>query len=715
METNNYPTMNGLVKFTKLRSTMDPGFWAKLSELKLDSLKLNDQIKIPLWASYNLDRQSDRQGRTLKLDCTSFNENVEMTSHRSVVTCSGFLINTNTYESFREIKPEKFISEASVSLLRSIKDGSAVREPCRLAFFILLSFADLKRYRFHYWTAHPTSFNLPELYHVCNPLSAGSQLSPDQLAQLTRSFLALDSKQKAFFTVLVPGSDNLHVEHLSKGVDLFEKKATADVSVEQCEEEIYFGFYDPCNSPEPGWPLRNLICLLFWHCPKASFNSVIKIVAMRGPDAKDAVIFTMKAKEYENKMETREIIFEGRFVGWERSHNGKMGPNIIDLSNSMDIVKLSERAVNLNLKLMKWRLVPDLNLEKINKTRCLLLGAGTLGCSVARVLLGWGVQKLTLVDGSTVSQSNPVRQSLYTHTDAVERRYKAEAAKDALLRIHPSLDVESAILQIPMPGHVVGPSMMDATRSAAKFLEELVTRHDVIFLLLDSREARWLPTLLAAVHGKLVINAALGFDSYTVQRHGTRDNVRPDSPDFTMHNPAGADLGCYFCNDITQPGNSQMDRTLDQQCTVSRPGLAQVAGGLAVELMVSLTQHPEYAEARALIADDRSEPHSDVEHGGGGLLGGVPHTIRGSLWNYETHLTVTHRFPACTACSTPLINEFRKKGFDVILNACNEPNYLEHLTGLNDLLKRPDLDELCFAIDSSSEDENEEPGHPTHK
>lgn len=88
---------------------------------------------------------------------------------------------------------------------------------------------------------------------------------------------------------------------------------------------------------------------------------------------------------------------------------------------------------------MKWRLVPGLNLDKICKLRCLLLGAGTLGCNVARALLGWGIEKLTLVDGSTVSQSNPVRQSLYTHADAVARRNKVDAAKKTLLEIHPSL------------------------------------------------------------------------------------------------------------------------------------------------------------------------------------------------------------------------------------------------------------------------------------
>lgn len=106
-------------------------------------------------------------------------------------------------------------------------------------------------------------------------------------------------------------------------------------------------------------------------------------------------------------------------VGWEKNPKGAMGPRSVNLSECMDpkrywssggttkssfistfknienpqfsvwfvYLRLAESSVDLNLKLMRWRLVPSLDLDKVVSTRCLLLGAGTLGCNVARTLM----------------------------------------------------------------------------------------------------------------------------------------------------------------------------------------------------------------------------------------------------------------------------------------------------------------------------------------
>ena len=160
------------------------------------------------------------------------------------------------------------------------------------------------------------------------------------------------------------------------------------------------------------------------------------------------------------------------------------------------------QAVDLNLRLMKWRLWPSLDTERLANTRCLLLGAGTLGCAVARALLGWGVRDITLVDNGRVSFSNPARQCLFEFEDAEARSFKAVAAAARLRKIFPGVRSEGIVLNIPMPGHPLNltPQTTAQDREGSvsedevqyRRLDELIRSHDVCFALTDSREARYI-------------------------------------------------------------------------------------------------------------------------------------------------------------------------------------------------------------------------------
>lgn len=232
-----------------------------------------------------------------------------------------------------------------------------------------------------------------------------------------------------------------------------------------------------------------------------------------------------------------------KVTGWERSRNGKLQAQQANLGEYMDPTKLADSSVDLNLKLMKWRIAPNLDLDIIKTTRCLLLGAGTLGSYVSRNLMGWGVRKITFVDYGRVSFSNPVRQPLFEFNDCLEGgKPKAPRAAEALKQIYPGVDSEGHALSVPMLGH----PFTDEAKTKADYdkLESLIQEHDVIFLLMDSRESRWLPTVMGKAAGKIVMNAALGFDSYVVMRHGSESKADDQSS-----------LGCYFCNDVVAPAD----------------------------------------------------------------------------------------------------------------------------------------------------------------
>ncbi|KAJ3037684.1 Ubiquitin-like modifier-activating enzyme ATG7 [Rhizophlyctis rosea] len=241
-----------------------------------------------------------------------------------------------------------------------------------------------------------------------------------------------------------------------------------------------------------------------------------------------------------------------------------------------------------------------------------------------------------------------------------------------------------------MPGHSV--DSPEKTRADIEALTTLIESHDAIFLLTDSREARWLPTVLGAAKEKIVINSALGFDTFLVMRHGMRTPPADGKAN-------GPQLGCYFCNDVVAPADSLSDRTLDQQCTVTRPGLSAMASAAAVELMVSLVNHPDGPHAPA----DSTKAPSDPTPVPFGL---VPHQIRGFLTHFTNLLVIGQAYDKCTACSDTILTAYKNRGVEFILEALKSPAYLEELTGLQQLHK--DSEDVDVDWDVEGDDEFDE-------
>jgi ubiquitin-like modifier-activating enzyme ATG7 len=351
-----------------------------------------------------------------------------------------------------------------------------------------------------------------------------------------------------------------------------------------------------------------------------------------------------------------------------------------------------------------------LDVERLSQLKVLLLGAGTLGCSVARTLLGWGVRNISFVDSGRVSYSNPVRQSLFGIEDCKEGgKYKAVAAADSLVAIAgPDVKSEGIVLTIPMPGHAFGggkdaAAEIDAVRKDVERLHELIEQSDAVFLLTDTRESRWLPTVIALATDTPLINSALGLDSWLVMRHGPSAL----SLSSTVTTPDSQKLGCYFCSDVVAPENSTRDRTLDQQCTVTRPGLAPIAASMATELMVALFHHPlgncAPAPEKKYCNASTYSPVDDGSSASSTALGLLPHQIRGTVVTYTMMTPTVPAFPSCTACSELVVNEYKKGRFDFVKCVCcdMDGSYLEAVSGLAKF--REDMDGMMDWDDEEDE------------
>ncbi|CDJ70328.1 thiF family domain-containing protein, putative [Eimeria necatrix] len=265
-------------------------------------------------------------------------------------------------------------------------------------------------------------------------------------------------------------------------------------------------------------------------------------------------------------------------------------------------------------------------------------------------------------------------------------RLKAEAARDGILAVRPSMECNAVVLDVPMPGH---PRFLlgDLLEKGTATLERLIDSHNVVLLLTDSRESRWLPSLIVAerqnryaaglLRGSLgpplAVTVALGFDSMLVMRHGFGGNK----------------LGCYFCHAVNGPADSISHRTLDEQCTVTRPGVGALACSVAVELLAALTQHPQGFAAPHTETDPLAGGSAAAaaglqrqKQGGFSCLGATPHMIRANFADFSLMKEHQPQCPTCSCCSPGIVSAYRSQGLSFLREATSCASRLEEYSGL---------------------------------
>lgn len=641
------------LKFVPFHSVVDSSFFQELSDLKLNKFKLNTESQ-RINGYYTIKVFSENEYPTLNLSLTSFSDNddiniVDNLPKNSALPVSGNLNNLNTKEDFAKLDKNEYLRKLGNKLFELIKTGEILNDPSKLLNFNLLSFSDLKKFQFFYWFSYPSLVSewkvesiIPVTDHYALNSKIEGWLDDKSIPYKCKNFFLLNVGSDSFLTL-----DNL----------LIDDKRNNSVRVGIIDSSTY--------KETPSWYLRNFLTMLLYY----GYDKVEVLIYRFNKSS-----FTLHLSSSDRNL-IRSDDYIPRVTGWEKTSFGKLQPKFADLSSLISPVALADQSVDLNLKLMKWRIMPELNLDNPKNLKCLLLGAGTLGSYVSRALLGWGVRHITFVDNGKVSFSNPVRQSLYDFEDCLDGgKPKAEIASERLSKIFPKVVSKGYNLEIPMIGHPVKNEEFE--RSNFEKLQNLVQEHDAIFLLMDSRESRWLPTVLGNVYKKIVMNVALGFDSYLVMRHG----VLPDDIELNEIQECNNRLGCYFCNDVVVPSDSLSDRTLDQMCTVTRPGVALIASAMAVELLVSMIQN--CGTSKNLKCDEKQEKS---------ILGEVPQQIRGFLHNFSNLKLTCENYQYCSGCSIPVLKEFYENGWEFVKIALNNSDYIDELCGLKAQKEKIDL------------------------
>ena len=399
------------LEFESIDIQIDVSFWMKYNSLKLDKFKLS-MDPVDIFATYQLPI-SQSLCRSISVDEYSLlNIDKKSTGGLMETKINGCLLNTNTIEEFKaidlDVKAEELLQEKFIKILES---DSWINQPNLLNTFLLVSFADLKKYIYRY------------NFKPCVVDDSYFSVAVTKSKLLHKAYKKDTEKLKKIKEALIQNlKDESSDSSYNDSVFVFNDEADQITNLESLisdPSKHIIMFIDP-SPKQPSCMIKNLLFALSTKLESASVTK-IKLISLRDKISKIGSDFEFKHSCYfEVDISKPEDLNKVKFA---KGNNDSKEHN---LRGIFDPNNLAQNAVGLNLKLMKWRMAPELDLEIMKHMKCLLLGSGSLGCQIARNLLSWGFENITFVDNGKVAYSNPVRQCLFTFQDSIDERNKAD-------------------------------------------------------------------------------------------------------------------------------------------------------------------------------------------------------------------------------------------------------------------------------------------------
>lgn len=175
-----------IVQFAPFQSLVQPALWHALTDLKIDILRLSNAT-LPVTATYSAGRavkfhetgQEIVLGCNLSLAADAFSKTpqcvffLSSVSHpliafafgeltlggcarcrilQNAVSTTGSFKNFNTIEDFKNTDKSALFNHVADETWKSIIED---RSTAHLTRFLLITFADLKKYKYYYWFAFP--------------------------------------------------------------------------------------------------------------------------------------------------------------------------------------------------------------------------------------------------------------------------------------------------------------------------------------------------------------------------------------------------------------------------------------------------------------------------------------------------------------------------------------------------------------------------------